>query len=99
MLSLLEQDADTRGDSCNLWSQIQDATSQTKNYILTLSFSPELRSLLERAAQDAGMSVVDWAHHQLKKAALSVNRANQPDRLQHLLNDQFIEQLSERGQH
>jgi hypothetical protein len=97
-LSLLEQDADTRGDSCELWSQIQDTTSQTKNYTLTLSFSPELRSLLEDTARDAGMSVVDWAHYQLKKAALSTNRANQPGRLQPLLNEQFIEQWSGRGQ-
>ena len=78
-LSLLEQDADTRGASCDLWrerwSHTQDTTSsgatQATNYTLTLSFSPHLRSLIEDAAQTTGMSVVDWAHHQLKIAALS----------------------------
>jgi ParB family chromosome partitioning protein len=90
-LSLLEQDANTRGAKCDLWrehwSQTQDTTSsqaaQATDYTLTLSVSPHLQSLFEDAARAAEMSVVEWAHHQLKIAALSAKRANQ---------------LSERGQ-
>jgi ParB family chromosome partitioning protein len=90
-LSLLEQDANTRGASCNLWRehwcQTQDTTpsgaTQATDYTLTLSFPPHLQSLFEDAARAAEMSVVEWVHHQLKIAALSAKRANQ---------------LSERGQ-
>ncbi|HEY9831639.1 MAG TPA: hypothetical protein V6D26_13745 [Stenomitos sp.] len=61
--------------------QLQPLTSSKTG--LTLSFSPHLQSLFEDAARAAEMSVVEWAHHQLKIAALSARRANQ---------------LSERGQ-
>ena len=84
-LSILEQDANTRGAKYDLWRehwyQTQDTTSsqatQATDYTLTLLFSPHLPSLFEDAARAAEMSVVEWAHHQLKIAALSARRANQ----------------------
>lgn len=79
-LSLLDKDADTRGAECDLWCTRQSQTigeanpnTQPTNYTLTLSFSAQLRPLLEDAARSAGMSVVDWAHRHLLQAAL-VNR-------------------------
>lgn len=87
-LSFLDKDADTRGTECawwqERWSQMLDTRSQATpatNYTLTLSFSPNLQPLFEDAARRAGMSVVDWAHYQLQKAAELTKEAN-PDRLQ-----------------
>ncbi|HAG84792.1 MAG TPA: hypothetical protein DCL61_27470, partial [Cyanobacteria bacterium UBA12227] len=84
-LSFLDKDADTRGAECDWWrerwSQMPDKTSQT-NYTLTLSFSPQLQLLFEDAARSAGMSVVDWAHYQLQRAAELATQANQSGRLQ-----------------
>ncbi|WP_446419648.1 ParB/RepB/Spo0J family partition protein [Coleofasciculus sp.] len=79
-LSLLTKDANTRGTECKLWSDRWNPTQgkenqnpQPKNYILTLSFDPQLRPLFEDAARHAGMSVVDWANHQLLLAACVTN--------------------------
>jgi hypothetical protein len=59
--------------SLSVFSQVTQAT----HYTLTLSFSPHLQSLFEDAARAAAMSVVEWAQHPLKIAALSARRANQ----------------------
>jgi ParB/RepB/Spo0J family partition protein len=70
--SLLDQDGDTRGAECNLWSyRFSEATlaKTTNPSTFTLLFPEQLHALFQDAARQAGMSLVDWATKVLESAA------------------------------
>jgi ParB/RepB/Spo0J family partition protein len=70
--SLLDQDGDTRGAECNLWSYrfSEAALAKTTNpSTFSLIFPEHLHTLFQDAARQAGMSLVDWATTVLESAA------------------------------
>jgi hypothetical protein len=70
--SLLDQDGDTRGAECNLWSyRFSEATlaKTTNPSTFSLIFPEHLHTLFQDAARQAGMSLVDWATTVLESAA------------------------------
>ena len=87
-LCLIDNSADTRGASCELWSYLGSrGYDEAKNKpqptqsTFTLTLPAHLQPLIQHAARTVGMSVVDWATTVLESGVLGTcndNSAMQP---------------------
>ena len=74
VFSLIDKSADERGAECNLWSNRETDSDETRNYSAQSTFnlilSAHLQPLIQGAARTTVMSVVDWATNVLESKAL-----------------------------